>query len=322
MARQPRIEFKGACYHVMSRGDKREVIFQDDDDRRKFLEKTAEAVDKFNLKVLCYVLMDDHFHLLIETPEGNLSRCMHHVNSSYSNWFKSKYDIKGSVFQGRYRATLVEKNGYLLMLSAYIHLNPVRAGVVKKPENYRWSSFKRYVESDKKDRWLNTQELLNRVSNRRQGYRKYVYELLEQDDKIRRQDIYGFHSIVGGESFRKRVARKIEVDLRKSEIREKPALKSLRRLQPDDIARIISRRFNIKKELLVKRKKGNVYKKLFLYGLKKYSDLRLREIGEIVDMDYVAVSQMVRRFVVESVDNNEIKLMIDRFERELKKFRR
>lgn len=322
MARQPRIEYKGACYHVMSQGDKHENIFYKKVDRLKFLEKTGEVVDKFNLRVHCYLLMDDRFHLLIETPEGNLSRCMHQLNSSYSNWFKLKYGIKGSVFQGRYRASLVEKDGYLMLLSAHIHLTPVRDGKVKKPENHEWSSFKTYIGKEKRKPWLYTAELLAEVGNQKRFYRKYVYDLLEKNDKVTRQDLYGEGSILGGEKFRRKIARKVEANLRMGEIREKPALKSLRRLQPDDIARLIIRRFKIKKEIFFRKRKGNSYRKLFIYGLKKYSDLRLREIGELVDMDYVAVSQMVRRFILEAIDNNEIKLMIDRFERELRKFRR
>ncbi len=322
MARQPRIEYKGACYHVMSQGDKHEKIFHEKVDRLKFLEKTGEVVDKFNLKVHCYTLLDDRFHMLIETPEGNLSRCMHHLNSSYSNWFKLKYGVKGSVFQGRYRAVLVEKNGYLMRLSAYIHLTPLREGKVKKPEDYPWSSFARYIGREKRPLWLVTAELLSEFNNKKKFYRKYVYDLLNQDEGIKKEDFYGVQSIVGGEKFRRKIARKIEADLRMGEIREKPALKSLRRLQPEDISRIICRRFRVKRELLYKKRKNNHFRKLFLYGLKKYSDLRLREIGELVEMDYVAVSQMVRRFMLESIENHEIKLMIDGFERELKKFRR
>ena len=322
MARQPRIEYKGACYHVMSQGDKHEKIFHDKSDRLTFLEKTGEVVDKFNLKVHCYVLLDDRFHLLIETPEGNLSRCMHHLNSSYSNWFKLKYGIKGSVFQGRYRAILVEKDGFLTQLSAYIHLTPVRAGMVKKPEAYPWSSFSRYVSREKRPHWLVTTELLSEFDNKKAFYRNFVYELLLHEEKIKKEDLYGVQSILGGEKFRRKIARQVEASLVMGEIREKPALKSLRRLQPEDISRIICRRFKVKKELLYRKRKNNHFRKLFLYGLKKYSDLRLREIGDLVGMDYVAVSQMVRRFVLESIENNEIKVIIDGFERELKKFRR
>jgi len=122
VARQLRIEYKGAFYHVISRGTGRDKIFLNDKDKLKFLEKLGEAVDKFNLKIHSYVLMNNHYHLLKETPEGNLSKAMHYINTSYSNWVKSKHQIIGSVFQGRYKSILVEKEAYFLTLSAYIHL--------------------------------------------------------------------------------------------------------------------------------------------------------------------------------------------------------
>lgn len=322
MARQPRIEFKGACYHVFSQGDKRENIFHNDEDRSKFLEKTEEVVNKFRLKIHCYVLMDDHFHLLMETPDANLSRAMHQLNCGYSNWFKSKYQIKGSVFQGRYRAILVEKNGYLLLLSAYLHLNPVRLGIVKKPEDYRWSSYKSYIKKGKDTYWLYTKDLLTLSSIREKTYRDYVVDIRNRGDQIKKEDLFGVNSILGGDNFRKRILRKIDTSFDIADIREKPALRSLRRLSPEKIKSIISRKFKVKEEKLLLKKRGNIYRKLFLYALKKYSDLRLREIGALFEMDYVAVSQMVRRFILEAQENRETKLIIDRFEMELKKYRK
>ena len=322
MARQPRIEFKGACYHVFSQGDKRENIFHSDQDRTKFLEKTEEVVNKFRLKIHCYVLLDDHFHILMETPDANLSRAMHQLNCGYSNWFKSKYQIKGSVFQGRYRAILVEKNGYLLLLSAHLHLNPVRLGMVKKPEDYRWSSYKNYIRKGKDTYWLFTKDLLNLSSIRKKTYREFVSEIRTQGGKIRKEDLFGINSILGGDNFRKRILRKIDSSFDIADIREKPALRSLRRLSTEKIKSIICRKFKVKEETLLLKKRGNIYRKLFLYALKKYSDLRLREIGSMFGMDYVAVSQMVRRFILEAQENRDTKLIIDRFEMELKKYRK
>ena len=227
--------------------------------------------------------------MLIETPEGNLSRCMHHLNSSYSNWFKLKYGVKGSVFQGRYRAVLVEKDGYLMRLSAYIHLTPMREGKVKKPEDYPWSSFARYIGREKRPPWLVTSELLSEFENKKKFYRKYVYDLMNQDERIKKDDIYGVQSILGGEKFRRKIARKIEADLRMGEIREKPALKSLRRLQPEDISRIICRRFRVERELLYKKRKNNHFRKLFLYGLKKYSDLYLKNAVTLLGANLISI---------------------------------
>lgn len=116
MARQLRIEYQGAFYHVISRGERKENIFYDDNDRMKFLEKLGETVVKFNLKIHCYALMDNHFYLLLETPEGNLLKAMHYLYTNYSNWLKSKHQVIGPVFQGRYKSILVEKDAYLYLL--------------------------------------------------------------------------------------------------------------------------------------------------------------------------------------------------------------
>ena len=321
MARQPRIEYKGACYHVLSRGDKRENIFHDDEDRLTFVDRVSEVVDKYHLRVHSYVMLDDHFHLLLETPEGNLSRSMHQLNSSYSNWFRHKYAIKGSVFQGRYRSILVEKDGYLMRLSAYIHLRPVRSGKVKKPEDYLWSSYRTYLGKKKGEEWVYTRELLSRLGNQRKSYKKFVQNQLAEGDGIKTEELFGKQSVVGSDAFRRKIARRLAATLQ-SDLREKPALKSLRRLQPEDIIRILEKKFRISREDLFRKRKGNVYRKLLLYALKKHSDLRLQEIGAMVDMDYVAISQMVRRFILEAESQPQLQTKIDRVDRELRKSRR
>ena len=112
MARQLRIEYEHAFYHVISRGERRENIFTCPEDKDKFLKKLAETVEKYKLFLHAYVLMDNHFHLLLETPQANLSKAMHHLNTSYANWFRFKYRLVGSVFQGRFKAILVEKDSY------------------------------------------------------------------------------------------------------------------------------------------------------------------------------------------------------------------
>ena len=149
MARPIRIEYEHAFYHVVSRAHRRENIFRRDLDRKKFLEKLEQTVERHRLKIQVYVLMSNHYHLLIETPDANLSKAMHDLNASYANWYRSEYNLIGSIFQGRYKAILVEKDEYILVLSAYIHLNPVRAGIVKDPEAYLWSSFRCYSENQR-----------------------------------------------------------------------------------------------------------------------------------------------------------------------------
>lgn len=305
---------------MFSRGERRDNIFFDDKDNLKFLEKIWEAIDKYNLKIHCYALMDNHYHLLIETPEGNLSKAMHYINTSYSNWVKSKHQIIGSVFQGRYKSILVEKESYLLTLSAYIHLNPVRAEIVNKPEKYRWSSFNDYLKIEKSIHWICSDDILKKFSGGRNAYKTYVYNFMIKGNEIRKDDISGKYAILGGKEFRAKIIKKFKADAKKSDLREKPDLKHLSRLNNEDIKNIILRTYQVKEKELFSKKRGNIYRKIYLYGLKKYTDLSLREIGELSEMDYAAVCQMVKRFSLDSEKNTELKLIIKKFDKEVRNY--
>lgn len=136
MARPLRIEFEGAVYHITARGNERKKIYLSKSDYEKFLKYLGDTKKKYNIVIHCYVLMSNHYHLIIETPEANLSRAMHYINGSYTTYFNIKRKRSGHLFQGRFKSILVDKDNYLLELSRYIHLNPVRAGIVEKPEDY------------------------------------------------------------------------------------------------------------------------------------------------------------------------------------------
>lgn len=135
MARQLRIEFNGAFYHITSRGNLRERIFFDDGDRRTFLEILKRTKERYGYLLHTYVLMDNHYHLLIETPKANLSQIMQNINTSYTVYINKRYQRSGHLFQGRFKGTIVDKDAYLVTLSRYIHLNPVRAKLVVRPED-------------------------------------------------------------------------------------------------------------------------------------------------------------------------------------------
>ena len=142
MARPLRIEFAGALYHVTSRGDGQEDIYLDDTDREIYLEVLAEVQHRFNWVIHAYCLMSNHYHLLIETPDSNLAKGMRHLNGVYTQRFNRRHKRVGHVFQGRYKAILVQKDNYLLELSRYIVLNPVRAQMVRSAKDWPWSSYR------------------------------------------------------------------------------------------------------------------------------------------------------------------------------------
>jgi REP element-mobilizing transposase RayT len=141
MARSLRIEFAGALYHVTSRGNERRPIFRSDRDRRTFLTFLGQAAKRFQWSVTAYVLMTNHFHLVIQTSEPNLSRGMQWLNGTYAGWFNHRHQRAGHLFQGRFHAFLVEKEAYFAELLRYVVLNPVRAKMVGRPEEYEWSSY-------------------------------------------------------------------------------------------------------------------------------------------------------------------------------------
>ncbi len=161
MARQLRIEYRGAYYHVKSRGNQKQPLFFSDDDRYFFLACLEDAHTKFGAVIHVYCLMTNHYHLLLETPRGRLSRIMHLINTRYSIYLNTKYERCGHPFQGRFKATLVEAERYARELFRYIHLNPVRAGMVSLPQNYEWSSFPEYLGSRKAPRWMETAFILS-----------------------------------------------------------------------------------------------------------------------------------------------------------------
>lgn len=141
MARPLRIEYPGAVYHVTSRGNERKPIFQTDEDRELLLGILHKITEKFNWVYHAYCLMDNHYHLLIETPEGNLSKGMRQLNGVYTQAFNRRHNRVGHIFQGRYKAVLIQKDSHLLEVCRYVVLNPVRAGAVETPEDWPWSSY-------------------------------------------------------------------------------------------------------------------------------------------------------------------------------------
>lgn len=141
MTRPLRIEFKGALYHITSRGNARQVIFLTEKDFTDFLFVLCSVVKRYHFILHAYCLMNNHYHLLIETPEGNLSKGIRQLNGLYTQRFNQRHQRVGHLLQGRYKAILVDKDNYLLALCRYVALNPIRAKIVKDPKDYKWSSY-------------------------------------------------------------------------------------------------------------------------------------------------------------------------------------
>ncbi len=212
MARPFRIEFPGALYHVTARGDRQEAIFEDDEDRLIFLHILAEVVGRFNWLCHAYCLMTNHYHLLIETPNGNLSKGMRHLNGVYTQTTNRRHTRTGHLFQGRFKGIIVDKDGYLLELARYVVLNPVRAGMVKQPGKWPWSSYRAMSGDSPTPIWLATDGILAQFAKRRAIAQRHYREFVEQGIKNKsiwsklQQQIY-----LGDEKFVKRMQRKASI---------------------------------------------------------------------------------------------------------------
>jgi len=156
MARPLRIEFPGAVYHVTARGDRREDIFVDDGDRRALLEVLAQALSRFDAEALAYCLMGNHYHFVLHTRQANLSLLMRHINGVYTQTYNRRHNKVGHLFQGRFKAILVDRDAYLLEVCRYVDLNPVRAGMVRKAGAWAWSSYQAHVGAAPVPDWLDT----------------------------------------------------------------------------------------------------------------------------------------------------------------------
>jgi putative transposase len=180
MSRPLRLEFSGAVWHVTSRGNERREIFRDDEDREAFLGVLGRVASMFRFRVYAWVLMGNHYHLLLETPEPNLARAMRQLNGLYTQRFNRRHCRSGHLFQGRYKAILVEEDSHLIELSRYLVLNPVRAGVVRAAKDWRWSSYRATVGREPAPPWLDVGGVLEPFGGRRasgrQRYRAFVSE--------------------------------------------------------------------------------------------------------------------------------------------------
>ena len=205
MARPLRIEYPGAVYHVTSRGNGRNFIFLNDEDREAFLQILSQTIERCNWLCHGFCLMDNHYHLLIETLDPTLSRGMRHLNGVYTQSFNRRHSRVGHVFQGRYKAILVQKDSHLLELCRYVVLNPVRAKMVEDPEEWKWSSYQATSFAVSKLAWLTTDWILGQFARNRKTARenyqifvkKGISEKASPWESLKGQIFFGSKEFVG-----------------------------------------------------------------------------------------------------------------------------
>lgn len=219
MARPLRIEFPGAIYHVTSRGNEKRRIFKSDGDRRAFLDFLGKTAKRFGWSITAWVLMTNHFHLVIQTPKPNLSRGMHWLNGSYAGWFNHQYRRCGHLFGGRFKAFLIDKEAYFTEVLRYVVLNPVRAGLAPRPEAYRWSSYRTTAGLESAPEWLDSNAALAPFAPDTQlaqtYYREFVAAKIDSDECLWDKVINGIY--LGDESWAKKMRRVVETKPRSTD---------------------------------------------------------------------------------------------------------
>ncbi len=306
MARPLRLAYENALYHVINRGHRREAIFTDDKDREEFLGRLAVVQIRFNLVVHGYCLMDNHYHLLVGTPDANLSRAMHTLNSSYASWYRARHQLVGSLFQGRFKSVLVEEERYLATVSAYIHLNPVRAGLVKSPEAWRWSSMAHYIGKNppaKKNELtltVTTDEVM-KLCGGRKNYLAIIDEVWRR--KPDAASIYGANSLLGGEDF----VDEMKVRLRETPVAHMPEARRLLAGSEEAVAAAVRKALKLKEGAPIEKRRGDDSFKWYLWALRRHGAGSLAEIGARFDMKGQAVSKLTGRLDEAMTQNKRLR---------------
>ena len=297
MSRPLRIEYPGAWYHVMNRGRRREDIFLDDSDNHLFLDVLRDTATMWNLKVSAYCLMSNHYHLLVHTPDGNLSRCMRHLNGVYTQRFNRKHGMDGQLFRGRYKAVLVEENNYLLELLRYIHRNPLNAGMVSELDTYPWCSHRGYLAHEKGWGWLHRDMLLAMFSKtRKKAFVNYL-EFVNQQESEEIQQFFSHKnlpSIFGTAGFIDKIRNSFCWLRQDKEIPEAAILS----VEAAAVKNAVCTVYQISEEQLLASKRGteNIPRDLAIYVLRMYSQKTLSEIGKTFGIkNYSTVSSAIGR---------------------------
>jgi putative transposase len=317
MARPLRIQYPGAFYHITGRGSEGKRIFLSSADYEKFKEYLLEGQRKFHVAVHAYLLLGNEYQLILETREANLSRFMHHLAGCYTTYFNNRRKTTGHLFQGRYKAILIEEKSLLLELSRYMHLNPVSARIVKKPEEYRHSSYRAYLLKEREE-LVFTDSVLSAVSTdprrARRKYREFIESGMMAKPTNPLQKVFG-QAIAGGPSFIKKAAANVT--------KKQPPTKGLSRrttiqraADVEQILTALSSHFKVARKALFAAR--STYRNVAIYLAKKYTGLTNSEIGErFGNITYSAVTRVATRVVERARKDKELQRHLNELEKRL-----
>ncbi|HQU16714.1 MAG: hypothetical protein B7Z66_11550 [Chromatiales bacterium 21-64-14] len=309
MTRPLRLEFPGAVYHLTARGDRRADIFLDDLDRQAFLQLLAKEIGQQGWRLYAYCLMSNHYHLLVETPEANLTAGMRRLNGVYTQTFNRRHDRVGHVLQGRYKSILVDKEAYLLELARYIVLNPVRAGMVTRAGDWPWSSYSATAGKIPVSAWLEADLIAKSFADdptaARQAYRRFVRAGISRPSPW--ADLRG-QIYLGGEKFLARMER-----LAAAQGHEGIPVSHRQptRPGPDTLLDVVADRFTIERDDVRDRKHQPAFQ-AWVYLLRRVANISLREAATHARISPARVSQ-IQRAVEEGTPAPELTRLIKHY---------
>ncbi|MCF6178430.1 MAG: transposase [Geopsychrobacter sp.] len=314
MARKPRIHYPGAVYHVMLRGNGGADVFFADADRYRFFLLLQQGIERFGFRVHAYCLMSNHIHLALQVGKIPLSRIMQNLSFRYTQWINWRTKRHGHLFQGRYKAVLVEEDEYLLQLVAYLHLNPLRAGMVESPADYRWSGHRAYMGQEQIP-WLSCDAVLSRFAKKIKPARRLFTEfVLSQKGLGHRKEFHGAGCkdarIFGEDSFLNEVLQQAEeVPLQRSDLGE--------------TLKLVSGYFNRDVgELRLPGQSQNLSKlrAFAAWAVLDYSDATLADLGRWLDRDSSSLSSAVRRLREKAKSDDQLRSDMNALKEQLAKF--
>jgi len=312
MSRPLRIQYPDAWYHVMNRGRRGEKIFATKEDYGSFVDLLEELDEVFKVKVAAYCLMPNHYHLLVQTPDANLSRSMRHLNGVYTQRYNKRHRCDGQLFRGRYKSIVVESDSYALELVRYIHRNPLEAGLVDNLQKYQWSTHKTYLSDSKKWKWLHKDYILKLFSKSKPEsirlYKQFVHK--ETPEEI--NQIFGrrnLPAVLGSKRFVDRIKDKFFNLKNYGEIPE------TKRLAPETnkIKHAVCKAYEIKEAELYVTRRGylNEPRNVAVYLIRHLRNDTLKQVGEQFGIrKYSTVSSIVERVKYEMKADNGLKKRI------------
>jgi REP element-mobilizing transposase RayT len=299
MARPLRIEYANAWYHILNRGRRSERIFADRFDYIGFTDLLFDTSEQWNLRIAAYCLMPNHYHLLVQTPDANISRCMRHIDGVYTQRFNRRHECDGSLFRGRYKSILIEADSYLLTLVRYIHRNPLKAGLSDRLGGYRWSSHRGYLSRAEKWKWLHKDFVLSMLSNKKReqvkSYRQFISAEDDEVDEISKVlERKKWPSILGTASFIDKVKKRFFPEKASDEVPQSRELAPT----PAQIKTAVCRHYRINNDELLISKRGvfNEPRNVAIYLTRRLRSDSLKQVGEQFRIKkYSSVSSVTER---------------------------